>query len=259
MPMPITPAAIEKFERRRLRLIELRDILCDGRNSSLAKLLGKSDSYVTRMLWPQERDGRRNIGEDVVKQIEAALGIAGGTLDSNLPVAQALRLKQSDIPHDDPVTAIFHARKGAETTGNKIYPEEATAAIQRLPVLEWAQITGNKKRMHNDAKTWMTAAYEVDPGSYYLPVRGGAMLNPAGGPSFSEGDLILVEPRHEAASGSLVIVMLPGDGEPVFRQLLIDGSKRYLQALNPQWPDRVMAMPDGAAVLGVVTSKTVRY
>ncbi|OMY27889.1 hypothetical protein AQ842_05755 [Burkholderia pseudomallei] len=85
------------------------------------------------------------------------------------------------------------------------------------------------------------------------------MHNPAGEPSFRDGDLILVEPAQTADGGALVLVEIPGEPEPLFRQLYAEGRERYLRALNPDWPEGITRLSNDARVIGVIKSKVVRY
>lgn len=66
---------MDKYERRRLRLLRIKDEDCGGNVASLAKRLGKSDSYVHRMLYEEGKPGKKRIGEDSVEAIVREFGI----------------------------------------------------------------------------------------------------------------------------------------------------------------------------------------
>ncbi len=95
--------------------------------------------------------------------------------------------------------------------------------------------------------------------AYYLRVRGLSMYNPAGEPSFNENDLVLVEPQSHVDSGSLVVVLLDDNTEATFKQLIIEDGKKYLRALNPDWPNRIVQVNGNATICGVVKTKVVLY
>lgn len=76
---------MDKFERRRLRLLRIMDEECDGKVTSLAKRLGKSDSYVHRMLYEEGKAGKKRIGEDSVDAIMREFSV---NLDGEAPQAQ---------------------------------------------------------------------------------------------------------------------------------------------------------------------------
>lgn len=85
--------------------------------------------------------------------------------------------------------------------------------------------------------------------AFWLMVDGESMSAPFGR-SVPAGALILVDPRVEAAAGSLVIVSVPGQQQAVFRELVEEGGRRYLRALNPTWP--VIAWEADWCIKGVV-------
>lgn len=66
---------MDKFERRRLRLIRIRDELCNENVADLARKLEKEASYVHRMLYPAGKKDKKNIGEDSVDAVLKKFGI----------------------------------------------------------------------------------------------------------------------------------------------------------------------------------------
>lgn len=65
-------------------------------------------------------------------------------------------------------------------------------------------------------------------------------------PKFHDGDLIFVDPEVPPAGGRYVVASLKGDREATFTQLIVEGGRRYLKALNPDWPNRCdsLGFPD---------------
>jgi phage repressor protein C with HTH and peptisase S24 domain len=63
---------------------------------------------------------------------------------------------------------------------------------------------------------------------YALRVLGDSME-----PEFADGCVIIVDPGSAPRDGSYVIVEFAGD--VFFRQLVIDGERRYLRPLNPKY------------------------
>ena len=74
-------------------------------------------------------------------------------------------------------------------------------------------------------------------------------------PRFHEGDLIFVDPGAAADSGKYVVVKLAGSPEATFRQLIVEEGRRYLKALNPDWPNRITEVDQSATICGVVVFK----
>lgn len=94
---------------------------------------------------------------------------------------------------------------------------------------------------------------------FALKVRGESMRNLSHRPSFEDGDTIFVDPVKAAEHQSLVIGRTNGEREAIFRQLLIEGGKRYLKALNPDWPERIREIQGDFDIAGVVRGKTEVY
>ena len=67
---------MDKYESRRQRLRQLIDERCAGVSSSFAKQIGRDASYVTRMLYPEGKAGRKRIADDMMEIIEAAFDLA---------------------------------------------------------------------------------------------------------------------------------------------------------------------------------------
>lgn len=74
---------MDKYERRRLNLIELRDKKCNGKAAELAKKIGRDPSYVSRMLYEEKKPGKKRIADDMIEVIEAAFSLPRGWLDSD--------------------------------------------------------------------------------------------------------------------------------------------------------------------------------
>lgn len=74
---------MDKYEHRRLKLIELKDNFCNGKISKLANKLGRSDSYVSRMLYPDDKAGKKRIGDDMVDVIVQTFNVSKSWLDGN--------------------------------------------------------------------------------------------------------------------------------------------------------------------------------
>lgn len=72
---------MDKYEYRRLRLLELKDKKCDGKISELADKLDRSASYVSRMLYEKDNPHRKRIGDDMLDVITTAFNVSKAWLD----------------------------------------------------------------------------------------------------------------------------------------------------------------------------------
>lgn len=126
-----------------------------------------------------------------------------------------------------------------------------------VPVISWV-----------NAGEWRTAlddraTYEHVPcptkkhgrGTFALYVRGISMYNPSGRHSFSDGDLIFVDPSREAMNGDYIIAMHNDLYEATFKQLIVEDNKMFLHALNPSWSPQIQEINKDTFVVGVVIAK----
>ncbi len=72
---------MDKFEIRRLNLQAVLRTHCNGKAAALADKIGGAPSYVSRMLYPEGKRGKKRIGEDMRDRIEDALALPRGYMD----------------------------------------------------------------------------------------------------------------------------------------------------------------------------------
>ena len=109
------------------------------------------------------------------------------------------------------------------------------------------------------AEDWMPCPVKHGKHTYILQVEGESMYSPSGNKSFKSGDYIFVDPEKLPENGSLVIAKNDEDDAATFKQLIIDGDKRYLKALNRDWPDRIIKINENTRICGVVICKLEQY
>jgi SOS-response transcriptional repressor LexA len=107
------------------------------------------------------------------------------------------------------------------------------------------------------AEEWLPCPVRHGPNTYAVRVRGDSMYNPDGRPSYSDGDIIFVDPGKDAKHGDRVIVRLDDQAEATFKQLLIEDGRKLLKALNPDWKPRYIEINGNATMAGVVIGKWV--
>ncbi|MDG2968409.1 LexA family transcriptional regulator [Pseudomonas extremaustralis] len=128
-----------------------------------------------------------------------------------------------------------------------------------VPLISWVQAGAwceiTDVRTLDDAEIWLPCAASHSTQSYALRVRGLSMFNQHERRSFRDGDIIFVDPAKDAENGSLVIAKLIDSQEATFKQLVMEGSRRFLKPLNPAWPEPIIELGDDATICGVVFSK----
>jgi SOS-response transcriptional repressor LexA len=203
-----------------------------GGTSAFARKIGRSQSQVSQWLnsSPDSKTGKpRSFNDASARLIEVATGKPVGWIDQPL---------------------VENTEAGPDVRG-------------RVPLISWVQAGAWAEIIDNfapgDAAEWLPCPISHGPRTYVLRVRGESMLNPAGRPSFQDGDLIFVDPDRQAEQGSLVVVRLEDEHEATFKKLVIEGDQKYLRALNPAWPQPIMRVNGNATICGVVISKLERF
>lgn len=127
----------------------------------------------------------------------------------------------------------------------------------RVPLISWVQAgdwcEAVNSFAHGDAEMWLPCPKAFGANAFALRVRGVSME-----PRYQNGDIIFVDPDVQPEHGKNVVVRLDDDKEATFKQLVIEGSQKYLKALNPDFPGpRFLAFNGNATIVGVVIGKWV--
>lgn len=139
-------------------------------------------------------------------------------------------------------------------SGN-IAPAPVSKGKGIYPVISWVQAgqwTGCDSVEPWQAEEWKHSQHDLGTHGYFLKVRGPSMTAPNGPYSFPEGMILSVNPSREAMPGQFVIARRERDQEATFKRLVSMDGERYLEALNPDWPQRFIKMEPGDIIVGVV-------
>jgi SOS-response transcriptional repressor LexA len=218
-------------ERRRVKL----EIFCNERGlKAVAEAAGLNwqyiDQAIKKTLLPAKKDGtrgRRKMSDEAFEKIEDAFNLGRGWFDEI----------------------------GAPTSNS--INEPSTAG--KVPIVSWAQAAewcgGTAIYEPGNTQEWLPCPIAHGPRTYALIVRGISMFDPTGNYSFKDSDTIFVDPERDAGHRSLVVARLDDEHEATFKQLIIEGDQRILQALNPSWPNRIIAVNGNCSICGVVIGK----
>jgi SOS-response transcriptional repressor LexA len=91
---------------------------------------------------------------------------------------------------------------------------------------------------------------ECGKNGYGLVVVGNSMK-----PDFKPGDRIYVNPdiqTFDLQTDDLVIIACCGESEATFKKLIIEGGDKYLQPLNPDWPEQIIKLTEDCRLVGKV-------
>ncbi len=136
---------------------------------------------------------------------------------------------------------------------------EGPDITDKVPLISWVQAGVWTEIIDNfapgDAEEWLYCVVSHSDQTFVLRVCGESMFNPSGRPSFSDGDLIFVDPMKAPHHRSLVVVRREDEKEATFKQLIIENEHCYLKALNPNWPEQIIELHDTTTICGVVIFK----
>ncbi len=101
-----------------------------------------------------------------------------------------------------------------------------------------------------DGKRWLAGPERCGRRTVALYVDGESME-----PRYQNRDIIFVDPQADAIHGKDVVVRLDDRNAVTFKRLIIEGERRYLRPLNPNWPQQIIEFPEGARIVGVVVGR----
>ncbi|MCO8164824.1 S24 family peptidase [Pseudomonas sp. 21LCFQ010] len=183
----------------------------------IADLLGKAPAQVSAF---GGKNPTKGIGNKIAREIEQALDLDYGYLD--LPQPPEVTLEAATEPHGS-LTPVFDSK---------------SAVI-------WCE---SEKVGEVEPVDWVSTPKKVGAKAFVLVIDGDSME-----PNFTAGDQIVVEPALAYSSGQTVAVRRKGKNHATVRLLLQEGGERYLQAMNPYWPDRITKLTNEWIIYGRAT------
>lgn len=243
---------MDKFEIRRLNLRALLRTHCDGRAATLADKIGRSPSYVSRMLYVEGKDGKKRIGEDMRDFIESAFVLPHGWLDNEATAIAEMNgvTNASDTPalntaaHDQGADAaptstrlsVQQARKlmpGARGVTSITSDDKSLVHIPKIKLRLAAGVAGIQVDPERfDGSTWTLKAawlekHRYDPDQLIaVDVTGDSMA-----PGLNAGDIVVVN-LADTKPVDGVVYAINYEGEPVIKRLTRDAGRWWLTSDN---------------------------
>jgi SOS-response transcriptional repressor LexA len=270
-----------KRPRERVRLNNLEILIAEaGSAAKVAQLAGTSESYLSqvRRQMRSQNGTPRGLGNELAAKLEKGLGKPDGWMDEpHEPVLIEEDNQQNvwvgnpvfytggetvavELPSDHPMLqedlgAWYGDRKKPTVVKHKI--AKGADVVTLCPMISWGQacdVIRAKKPFHeSQVEEILPSPVPCSQGTFILRVKGASME-----PKFHHGDLIFVDPKIPPESGKYVVVQLEDSDEAMFKQLIIEGGRQYLKALNPDWPERIVEVSNGTEICGVVVFKGER-
>ena len=198
-----------------------------GGQAKLAERVDTDPAYISQILSPRTR---ADMGNRFARKVEEQLNLPRGWMDQPRDGATTLR---------DP-SATYSQGAHGQTFVARLYP-----LISWVQAGRWTDIGGQYTAQ--DAEEWLPCSARCGPRTFALRVQGASMED-----KFFAGDLIFVDPDRQPTDKSFVVVRLDDDDQATFKQLIIEGDRRYLRAYNPRWPEPIIEINGGATLCGVV-------
>lgn len=239
---------MDKYENRRRNLQALLDERCEGKAAILANKIERSPSYVSRMLYPEGKAGKKGIGEDIADVIEAAFNLPKGELDtppeqfnpSGDGVSSATVQTIDDLPRAARVTVGFG-------TTDVIPVRVVNLRVQAgFPRFEADEIFDDEARI-DLPRQWLEENQLVPNCLLAIKVRGPSME-----PMFFEDDIIVINiADNKPVTGQVYVVNY--DGNTVVKQMVYRNREWWLHSFNQDDEFKpLMARSGNAQIIGKV-------
>lgn len=194
------------------------------KQADIARATGKSTAAVTKWL-----RGENIPKADSLKHIARLLGVSDVWLLTGKDVAPRL-------------------------DNNVDLSQKISLEGRPIPVISWvaAGLFDSIETVLRDTRVdeYLPPLKECGKNGYGLIVVGNSMK-----PEFKPDDRIYVNPdiqTFDLKTDDLVIIACSGETEATFKKLIIEGGEKYLQPLNPNWPEQIIKLTEDCRLVGKV-------
>ncbi|WP_264082013.1 LexA family protein [Serratia symbiotica] len=174
------------------------------------------------------------------------------SVDDIAKIMKFLRMKEITLTQDGDVNAI-------PVVGNNFAYAGSYTPTEKYPLISWVRAgawdTAEEPMTMDDFSEWLESEARIIGKGFWLRIEGDSMTAPMG-MSIPDGTLVLFDTGREAENGNLVIAKLTDSNEATFKKLIVDGGRRYLRGLNPQWP--MVEVNGNCRIIGVAVQTMVR-
>lgn len=236
-------------EIRTANLLELIEKKANGSQKDFAEKVGTSPAYLSQIINKTlGKSGKpATVGNALARKVESACGLEHGWMD----------MYQN---HDSFKRAVKIGLCEAQYLASNYFDnnidlsQKIGVGGRPIPVISWVQ-AGSWSGIESvpedtQFEEWLPANPECGKNGYALIVKGLSMA-----PKFEPEDRIYVNPdiqTFDLKTDDLVIVSCSGDTEATFKKLIIEGVDRYLQPINPNWPDQIIKLTEDCRLVGKV-------
>lgn len=97
----------------------------------------------------------------------------------------------------------------------------------KIPVLDWKYISLKPILPENIQEEITLTDCKASDKTFAVRMKGSSME-----PVFPEGTLLIIDPNKELINRNYVLVLLRSEKEVIFKQLLLDGDKKFIKSLS---------------------------
>lgn len=185
-------------------------------------------------------EARSGVGQSTIGRILRAEGEAKiGTVKE---IARVFKLTPGDLL--DPGLIGRNGGPESNITGT-------SGGAGLVPLISWVTAGMMYEAIDNlapgDAEEWIESPFPHGKSTFCLKLRGSSMW-----PEYKDGEIVQIDPDVEAKHNDDVVVRTP-DGKATFKRLQISEDGNFLVALNPDFPERIIRVPEGTVICGVCT------
>ncbi len=218
-----------------------------------------------RMEWRRKIDSLRRTKKWTQEDLAARVGVSVSTINSwikgtRTPEMENLRKIASVFGMS--LDEFLREKPERDAKAESLYPSPKTKSVQ---LLSWGQAARRSESadsgdslaaeysLAGDRDGGVLTTVNVGKNAFALQVKGDSME-----PEFSDGCTIIVDPGKKAVHGSYVVVHVEDDEEATFKELIVDGSRKYLKPVNNRYP--LMEVKEKKVVVcGVVVQQIKTY
>lgn len=242
--------SIEEIRRNNLQAVI--DTRCAGSQTAAARKLG----YERPTLVNHWVRGKKNVGNDVARAIEAAFKLPKNWMDAehNLTIHHPLdKAHKGGMFKDSPSGGRDILNPSRKAFDQNVSP--APIGVRQIPIISYVQAGMMTEAMDpfalGEGFELVQTDMDVSEGTFGLRIKGDSMLD-----EFKEGDVVIIDPAVQALPGDFVVAKNTEE-EATFKKYRPRGTNERgemifeLVPLNDDYPT-LQSERDHLAVIGVM-------
>lgn len=207
--------------------------------------------------WNQRLDQAILFREEKNKRIADYVGVSGATVsDWRKGIIKTIEgenlLKVSNFLKIRPEWLVWGKKPSGLDSGDSPIQEESTnqKSEHEVPVLTWPQVASLPEKFSAadivNSEQWLHCPVSHGPRTFAAKISGDSMW-----PTYPDESDIFVDPDIPAQHNDDVII-ISSDGIAALKRLKITNEGPFIEAINPNWPNRINNLPETSKICGAV-------